>query len=88
MGSGLKNKKGPRMGDYMPTDEEVKAYVWCVNNHIKISPKAIPQKNEWKVDIQQHSNKVHTSKEAWGPKEIWQQIYTYYEYYYNKRNGV
>ncbi len=86
MGSGLKNKKGPRMGDYTPTDKEVEAHVWCINNHIRCSPVAVAGKREWKIAIQLHSKKTHTSKEAWGPEEIWKQMYEYYQYYYEKKN--
>ena len=40
MGSGLRKKKGG-MGDYLPTEEERKAMVWCIDNRVcKISPLA------------------------------------------------
>lgn len=79
MGIAAKRGKKKAMGDYTPNDDEVKAYIWCINNHIKIAPFAKENGKEWYIEIQQHSKKIHRSKETWGPGEVWKQIYTYYE---------
>ena len=53
MGSGLRKKKGG-MGDYLPTEEERKAMVWCIDNRVcKISPLASTpgQASEWHLEI-------------------------------------
>ena len=82
-----KLKKGVGMGTYLATDEEAKAMRECIDQRIvKISPKAKNQgngNNEWYIDIWLNG-KWNTSTETWGPGEIWEQIYTYYQYYYDK----
>lgn len=74
------------MGSYHPSKSERKAMLWCIDRHIKIAPWAVHGKNQWRITIQKGRSKMHTSKETWGPDEIWEQIYAYYLYYYNKRD--
>ena len=87
MGSGLKKKKSNPMGDYLPSDKETEAYVWGIRNDVRIAPRAVRQGDnlEWFVDI--YSNgKWHNSGEKFGPVEVWEMVYKYYQYYYEKSN--
>jgi len=70
------------MGQYMPTADEYKAYHWCINNMIYISPFASGE-GTWYIDIQINSKK-HRSPDTYGSVTIWIKIYEYYKYYYIK----
>jgi len=70
------------MGHYMPTVEEYKAYAWCINNYIYISPRANGE-GAWYVDINLNG-KIHTSPNSYGKTTIWIKLYEFYKYYYNK----
>jgi|TARA_X000001382_G_scaffold91489_2_gene66003 hypothetical protein len=74
--------KKNKMGQYMPTTDEYKAYHWCINNMIYISPFASGE-GTWYIDIQ-INNKKHRSPETYGSVTIWIKIYEYYKYYYIK----
>jgi len=88
MGSGLKNKKGNRMGDYMPTASQLEAQKWCITNEIRIWPTETKFKSgEWWAEIQINRGKIFRSPEAYGPGDIWKQIYEYFEFYYVKNRG-
>ena len=76
------------MGDYLPTEEEKKAMVWCIDNRVcKISPLAATpgQASEWHLEIWTGS-KWNKSPETYGPTEIWKKLYEFYKYYYEKYN--
>ncbi len=75
-------KKGIDMGDYLPSNKERKAYIWCINNGIYISPQA-KSLIEWFICIEMN-NKINTSPDAYKKVEIWKQIFKYYTYYYEK----
>ena len=70
------------MGLYSQTSEEKKAYQWCINNGIFISPFATGE-GTWYIDIK-INNKTHRSPEPYGSITIWIKLYEYYKYYYNK----
>tara|TARA_R100001015_G_C4413719_1_gene16990 strand:+ start:133 stop:381 length:249 start_codon:yes stop_codon:yes gene_type:complete len=70
------------MGLYSPTSEEKKAYRWCINNGIFISPFANAE-GAWYIDIKLNNNN-YRSPEVYGPVTIWIKMYEYYKYYYNK----
>ena len=70
------------MGLYSQTSEDKKAYHWCINNRIFISPFATGE-GTWYIDIKLN-NKTHRSPEAYGAITIWIKLYEYYKYYYNK----
>jgi len=59
-----------------------KAYRWCVRNNIAISPKA-KSTTAWYVDIK-NKGKTHTSPETYGKTEIWEKIFEYCKFYYDK----
>tara|TARA_R110002020_G_scaffold12043_1_gene44683 strand:+ start:298 stop:549 length:252 start_codon:yes stop_codon:yes gene_type:complete len=74
--------KKNKMGQYMPTVDEYKAYHWCINNMIYISPFATGN-GTWYIDIQ-INNKKHRSPDTYGSVTIWIKMYEYYKYYYIK----
>ena len=79
-------KKENRMGDYIPSQEERDAQVWCINNQIRIWPtESKYQSNEWYAEIQIARGKINRSPEVYTKGDIWGTIYGYYLYYYNKR---
>ena len=55
---------------------------WCINNEIKISPTAFST-YEWYIDIE-INNKKNRSPQVYTKKDLWEQIFNYYKYYYNK----
>lgn len=88
MGSGMKNKKGPKMGSYLRTEREAEALRWGIRNGIRISPLAVTAANEnssWYIVIENKDN-IHQSPEAYGPTEIWKKLYEFYLFYYDKHN--
>ena len=83
MGSGFKVKKGQvNMGTTTMDPKLWKAYRWCVRNNIAISPKA-KSTTAWYVDIK-NKGKTHTSPETYGKTEIWEKIFEYCKFYYEK----
>ena len=83
----LKKKSNP-MGDYIPSDEEVEAYVWGIRNNLRIAPRACSavNNNEWYVELNLNGKWTH-SGEKFGPVEVWQMVYKYYNYYYEKNKS-
>ena len=83
MGSVFKVKKGQvNMGTTTMDSKLWKAYRWCVRNNIAISPKA-KSTTAWYVDIK-NKGKTHTSPETYGKTEIWEKIFEYCKFYYDK----
>ena len=83
MGSGFKAKKGQvNMGTTTMDPKLWEAYRWCVRNNIAISPKA-KSTTAWYVDIK-NKGKTHTSPETYGKTEIWEKIFEYCKFYYDK----
>jgi len=79
-----KLKKGSIMGRYFPTDKEFDAGYWCVKNNIHISPLKKNYKDPlWYIEIIINGKK-NRSPEAFGPVIVWQKLYEYALYYYNK----
>ena len=70
------------MGSYLPTSEEAKAYHWCINNGIFISPFATGDAT-WYIDIE-INNKTNRSPDSYGKDTIWIKMYEFYKYYYDK----
>jgi len=66
----------------MATSQERKHMQWCINNGIKISPFA-RNTYEWYIDID-INNKKNKSPQVYTKKDLWEQIFNYYKYYYNK----
>ena len=79
-----KTDKNP-MGIYNPSDEEVRARDWCIDNNIKISPGGINGKQEWTVDINLGRG-YKKSPKTFKKVEVWEVYYNYCLYYFNKNN--
>ena len=75
---GRKNKS-----TYLPTDEEQKALHWCINNNIYISPFCKEYFVSWYIDIK-INGKLNRSPITYAQDELWQMIFNYYKYYYDK----
>ncbi len=69
-------------GQYQCTSEEFKAYHWCINNGIKIAPFA-KEPGAWYIDIT-INGKTNRSPHVYIKDMIWEKIYEYYRYYYEK----
>jgi len=70
------------MGDAPYKDESWIPYRWCVRNNIAIAANA-KNNSAWHIDITQNG-KTTTSPESFGKNEIWQKIFEYSKYYYDK----
>ena len=70
------------MGQYVQTDEELEAYSWCIKNGIHISPLAKDETN-WFIEIT-INNKTNRSPETYKKVVIWEKLFEYYLYYYEK----
>jgi hypothetical protein len=70
------------MGDYLPKENDYKAFKFCVDNNIRIYP--IPESTiKWSVEIDINGKKSK-SPESFPKVVIWQKIWEYYQYYYKK----
>ena len=83
------SKKKSLMGEYMPTDEERTAAIWCINNDVCITPRQAKWgESKWWIDIETgvYPNRKHlgTSPETYGPGDIWKKCSEYKLYYYKK----
>jgi len=79
---GRPKKKVGDMGKYSPTKENEEAYIWCIRNGIKISPMAHGATSWW-IDIE-INGKSARAPDTYGPTEVWEKLYEFYRYYYNK----
>jgi hypothetical protein len=80
------SKKQSYMGEnpYSTKPENYKAHMWCFKNNIFITPRETGYKErKWFLEIQLGS-KTFTSPESYGPGDIWEKMYEFYRYYYNK----
>ena len=74
--------KKVNMGNYTATSEEFEAYIWCIKNKIYIAPKAITEAR-WTITIE-NNGVTHQDPKSYTKGLIWEKIYEYYKYYYNK----
>ena len=76
------------MGQYTPTEEEMKASQWCLKNDICITPRAIKYGERiWVVDIEKGKypyRKLLGTSDPYGPVTIWEKVFEYKLYYYKK----
>ena len=77
-----KNKNEWNMGSYPASAEEVEAKVWCLRNNIYISPFA-KEPGSWYIDIV-INGKQNRSPHIYTKDIIWENIYKFYKYYYDK----
>ena len=78
----MAKKNGWDMGDYTVTEEDLKAYIWCIRNNIHISPRAI-REARWTIEIL-NNGRSNTDPKDYKKLEIWIKMYEYYKYYKNK----
>tara|TARA_R110002074_G_scaffold152482_2_gene306844 strand:- start:3420 stop:3680 length:261 start_codon:yes stop_codon:yes gene_type:complete len=73
-------KKDP---GYSYSNDEFKAYHWCINNGIYISPFCKENFMSWYIDIN-INGKINRSPKHYDSRELWEVIFNYYKYYYEK----
>ena len=79
----MKKKKVSKAYSY--DYEEFKAYRWCINNNIYISPFCKENFMSWYIDIR-INGKLNRSPGTFDSRELWSTIFKYYKYYYEKYN--
>ena len=77
------------MGTYTRTTEEDDAAIWCIQNDICITPRAIKWGERiWVIDIEKgkYPNRklLGSTPEVYGRVRIWEKVAEYQLYYYNK----
>ena len=77
-------KKPFDMGNAPADAESLKAWRWCIRNRIHISPICVNAK-VWKLEIE-NNGKKSTDPTAYSKTEIWNKLYEYCRYYFNKYN--
>jgi hypothetical protein len=71
------------MGDRY-NEKDWEAYRWCIRNNIAIGPKA-KSNTRWYVTITKTDGQPTVqSPETYGKTIIWQKIFEYCKYYYEK----
>ena len=83
-----KRKTNSLPTDYVPNAEEQRAYVWCVEEGIQVGPLPVKGHEQlWVIGISSHwtPHEIKTSPEEFDKKEVWNKVYEYCLYYYNKR---
>ena len=88
MTAAFRGNKKYGMGSYTRTPEEDKAALWCIANDICIVPRAIKYGERiWVVDIEKGkypNRKLLGTSSPYGPTTIWEKVFEYKLYYYNK----
>tara|TARA_R110000744_G_scaffold119004_1_gene222105 strand:+ start:373 stop:615 length:243 start_codon:yes stop_codon:yes gene_type:complete len=79
----MRKKKAVATYTYSP--EDFKAYRWCINNRIYISPFCKENFMSWYIDIN-INGKINRSPKYYDSRELWETIFKYYKYYYDKYN--
>ena len=74
--------KKVNMGTYNTTKQDLKAYRWCVRNKIYIAPKAVTEAR-WSITIE-NNGRTYEDPNHYIKGLIWEKIYEYYRYYYEK----
>ncbi len=77
------------MPHYDISNEEQEAYIYCVSNDIIISPFGDNRNpSRWYVGISYNGKykQVHKSPETYGRDEIWEVVFNYCKFYYDKRS--
>ena len=82
MAKKYKNTNQIFYGEYQRSEQEFEAYRWCINNGIIIFPES-KIGNSWAIEIK-INGKISRSPVEYKANELWQKVYEYYIYYYNK----
>ena len=80
------SKKKKYMGEnkFAFDTENQKAHLWCFNNKIYITPVETGFRHRlWKLEIS-INGRIYMSPDAYGPTDVWEKMYEYYNYYYKK----
>ena len=80
------NKKKKYMGENKFAFDQAnqEAHLWCFRNKIFITPVETGFRHRlWKLEIS-INGRIYTSPEAYGPTDVWEKMYEYYNYYYKK----
>ena len=73
--------------DYIPTNNQRLAMVYCVNKYIKIYPKAVnkgPGNKLWNICVKLPDKAEICNTENLEEYELWKTIWEYYEFYERK----
>ena len=86
----MAKKKQNWMPQYIPTQEENEAYIYCVRNNIRISPIGIQGViGKWKIGINvgpyKKGEKINLAPHIYDKDTIWPSYYEMCKYYYDKR---
>lgn len=86
----MAKKKQNWMPQYIPTQKENKAYLYCVRNNIRISPIGIQGViGKWKIGINigpyKKGEKTNLAPHIYDKDTIWPSYYEMCKYYYDKR---
>ena len=88
MTAAFRGKNNYGMGEYSRSIEENEAALWCMHNDICITPRAIKYGERiWVVDIEKGkypNRKLLGTSSPYGPTTIWEKVFEYKLYYYNK----
>ena len=72
------------MGTYNATSKDYDIRLWCHRNNIFITPVETGyRKRNWYVEINLRG-KIYKSPETYTPTTIWEKIFEYRRYYYEK----
>jgi len=72
------------MGTYKATQEDLEIRMWCYRNRVIITPVEVGyRKRSWYIEIDV-GGKINKSPECYTPTQIWNQIFEYRRYYYEK----
>ena len=78
---------------YEPSEVELRAYHFCVDNNIRISP--VPETDgprpvKWHIGISTPDNhrKIYKSKYKYDNHQVWQAHYEMCLYYYKKHENI
>jgi len=77
-----KKNKEWEMGSYKASNEDVEARLWCIRNGIYISPLA-KEPAQWYIEIT-INGKVNRSPNIYIKDMVWENVYKFYKYYYDK----
>ena len=88
MSAAFRGKSKYGMGEYSRTPEEEEARLWCHENDICVTPRAIKSgERKWVIDIEKGkypNRKLLGTSQEYGPTTIWKKIAEYQKYYYDK----
>lgn len=85
-----KKKKNYSLPNYLASEEENKAYRYCVRNNIRISYKGIQDDaDHWRIEVRLgpyvKGEKAYVSPEIYDRKTVSAAYYKMCKYYYDKR---